>query len=151
MEEIKPEKGKIYTTKTRTGGKLDYMVEDGKIYTDYISSDGSIKSYYVSDFQGNLLDQKFPYNIDEYKVVIPPELELRRTERLMPNGWKSIHVDLKWGGKVEMVLDPDKKLQWVHIEGGVRTNHKLKTLVAGRTDKTTKWILPNKADTGDAK
>jgi hypothetical protein len=137
-EEIKPEEGKIYTTKTRKGGRLDYMVEDGKVYTDYTSSDGSIKSYSVSDLQGNMVDQKLPYNIEEYKVVIPPELELRRTERLMPNGWKSVHVDLKWAGKVEMTLDPDNRLKWVHCEGGVTFNHKLKTIVPGLRDTAAK-------------
>ena len=54
----------------------------------------------------------------------------------MPNGWKSVHVDLKWRGNVEMVLDPNEKLQSVNIDGGVRIKQKLKTFVAGHADKT---------------
>lgn len=143
IEAVKPIEGKIYSTKTQTGGKIDYMAQDNKIFTDYTSPDGKIKSYFVSDPEGNVVDSKLPYDLDEYTVVVPPELELRRSERFMPNGWKSIHVDLKWGGKVDMVLDPNEKLQWVNIDGGVRVNHKLKTFVAGHTDKTNKWMLPN--------
>jgi hypothetical protein len=142
MEDTNPTKGKIYKTKTQTGGEIDYMVEDGKIFADYASPDGKLKSYYVSDSQGNLIDQKLPYDLVEYTVVIPSELEIKRSERIMANGWKNIHVDLKWGGKVAMILDPNGRLQSVHIDGGVRINNKLKTLVAGHPDKTNKWMMP---------
>jgi hypothetical protein len=151
MEKVEPKDGEIYEIITRTGSKLEYMVEDGKIYTDYTSADEKRISYYVSDLQGNILDYKFPHKLEEYTVVIPSDFELRRSERPLPNGWKFIEVDLKWGGKVEMILDPRRKLQQVKIEGGCRTNHKLKTIVAGRIDKTNKWMLPNKTDAGDSK
>jgi len=150
MENVKPNEGKIYTTKTQTGEKFDYMVQDNKIYTDYTSPDEKMKSYFVFDPKGNVVDSKLPYDLNEYTVVIPPELELRRSESLMPNGWKSVHVDLKWGGRVDMVLDPNEKLQSVNIKGGVRINHKLKTFVAGNTAKTNKWMLPNQRIQTDA-
>jgi hypothetical protein len=138
MTRIKPVEGKIYTSYSPKGAKLEYMLKDGKIHVDYTSPDGKTKSYYVSDSKGNVVDYKFPYMLQEYTVIIPQDLELRRHEQIMPNGWKLIRVDLKWNGAVDMLLNNDNKLQQVSIKGGARVSHKRKTITVGHTSKTKK-------------
>ena len=149
MERVDPEEGKLYKTTGRTGCRLEYMVTEGKVFTEYTSPDGKRVVYTVTDMQGNALDYKFPYPLSEYTAVIPTDLELRRSEKQLPNGWKQIHVDLKWSGEADLIYDPSQKLQALSCKGGFRTNHKLKRLILGNPDKTTKYDEPNKPSGGD--
>ena len=138
LTKVTPVEGKIYTSYGLKGAKLDYMLKDGKIHVDYTFPDGKTKAYYVTNSKGNLVAHKFPYKLQEYTVIIPQDLELTRHEQIMTNGWKLIHVDLKWNGAVDMLLDTDNKLQQVSIKGGARVSHKRKTITAGHPSKTKK-------------
>ncbi len=151
MERVDPEEGKFYRTTGRTGCRLKYMVTEGKVFTEYTSPDGKRIVYNVTDMQGNVLDYKFPYPLSEHTAVIPRDLELRRSEKQLPNGWKHVHVDLKWNGGADLIYDPSQKLQAFSCTGGFRTNHKLKRLIFGNPEKTTKYDAPNKPTGGDVR
>ncbi len=149
MERVEPKEGKLYSTIGRTGCRLEYMVKDGKVFTEYTSPDGKRTAYTVADMQGNVLDCKFPYPLSEYTVVVPTDLELKRSEKQLPNGWRHVHIDLKWNGEAEMLYDPQGNLKSFSCKGGLKTNHKLKRLVVGKIEKTTKYTEPNKPSGGD--
>lgn len=113
---INLEDGKFYTSVSKKGLRVNYMLKDNQIHVETISGDGKT-SYYQFDREMNLIDYKFPYKLEEYEVIIPENLELKRTETLLKNDYSKVHVKLKWGGFVDMILDGGGRLQHITIKG----------------------------------
>lgn len=61
--------GKQYILKFPNEVETTYMFKHGLIYVHLIDVNGQ-KSYYELDFNGNVKNTKFPYELSEYKIVI---------------------------------------------------------------------------------
>lgn len=129
MKEVVLAEGKSYSSYSKKGARIDYMRKEDKIYVEYTAPGENWTAYYVTDFEGNLIDSKFPYDIKEYTVEIPEELELRRQENPLFNGWKHIHVDLKWDKSVDLIYDDNGALKQISIKGGARISHNAKKII----------------------
>jgi len=131
---VSPEEGKLYTSDAKSGAQVKYYFKNDKIYAEYITKDGESKGYYELDSEGNLIDHKFPYDLREYELVVPQDLILKRDETTLSNGYKKVHMKLKWGRTVDMILDTDDKLRSLSIKGGpggTHVSHKRRTITVG--------------------
>lgn len=133
---IIPEEGKIYTSQISDKSTVDFMVKDDVIHVNYTTPDGS-KWYYVLDEKGNLVDQKIPYKLEEFQVVIPEGMELSRETIPLQNGFRQVRIKLKWGKSINMILDSQDKLKKLDIKGGADINY---------LEKTISPMLPQKAE-----
>lgn len=120
-EEVFPEEGKIYTV-DRKGSKLSYMLKDGLVHVQYTKKDGTT-GYYVVDGEGRVVEKKFPYPLQEYTIQIPEDMEIRRETQTLPNGFRKVHVVLKWDRTADYILDQAGKLQQLSIEGDTHVDN----------------------------
>jgi hypothetical protein len=121
------EEGKHYTYKFTSDIQIDYMLKNGLMHVEYVAPNGT-RWYYVISQEGNIVDQKFPYKLEDFKVIIPEDLELSRKTTSLPNGFRKIDVKLKWGKSVSMVVDSNHKLKQLTIVGGARISPSKKTI-----------------------
>ena len=99
------EEGKIYASKSRKGTKISYMLKDAQVHAEIIYRNGRT-GYFLYDIEKSLTNSlKLPYELEEYKVIIPEDLELSRTKTQLNNGYLKVHIELKWAGFVDMIFD----------------------------------------------
>lgn len=132
-KEVIPEEGKFYTIDREGKSKISYMYKNNLIYMEYTTSDG-IKGYYVIDEKGNLVENKFPYPLQEYTVQIPEDMVVHREEQELPNGFRKIHVVLKWDRSVDYILGSEGKLQQISIKGGAHVSHQRRVITPRRPE-----------------
>jgi hypothetical protein len=119
----KPQQGQIYASRLPDGGRIEFMLHGDVISVQYTFSDGG-EWYFDADSHGNTANQKFPYPLSEYRVVVPSELVLREEVREQPGGLRQVTKVLKWGNVVQYVLDTGGKLQEFHVAKGAYINHR---------------------------
>lgn len=90
-----PEAGRFYKTQTGSNTWFKYMMRDGWLHIEQQLEDGAIAYYEVNE-AGSVRNSRMPYPINEYRVLIPDDLVLRR-ERVTPSlGTHAIKTILKW-------------------------------------------------------
>ena len=90
-----PESGRFYETRTGEKSKFKYMMRDGWLHIEQTLKDGAV-AYYEVDETGSVRDSRMPYPINEYMVVIPEELVLRKESVQSSIGTHAIKTVLKW-------------------------------------------------------
>jgi hypothetical protein len=129
-ESFTPKKGKIYTARSKEGDTFRFMVQDNLVYLDYYPMDGKTNFYTVLDRNGNTIDYKWPYKLEEYTVIIPEEILVKKDVITLPNGYKKINHTLKWGRKMVLIYDVNGRLVYFHSDGPWSINHSKKILSA---------------------
>ncbi|MEX1014869.1 MAG: hypothetical protein WDZ80_06965 [Candidatus Paceibacterota bacterium] len=111
-----PEEGKPYTQHFSNGGKVNFVRRGNIIHLEQTLPSGAT-AYYEIDPDGNLKDVDFPYPLEEYTLVIPDEIILRKHEKILPNGLIQTQVKLKWGkGDAKYITDSMGKLGFVSLK-----------------------------------
>ncbi|MGD0483320.1 MAG: hypothetical protein ABSB58_01560 [Gemmatimonadales bacterium] len=124
-----PERNKLYTTTLGNGATIRYVLKDDGVNVEYVFPDGAV-AYYDVDNAGSLRNYKSPYPLEEYRVVVDPSMVIRTEEQELRDGLKRIVLHLKWGRRVETVVDRDGRLKHVQInEGGAHVDHQKRLFV----------------------
>lgn len=111
------------------GTKLRYFLKDNLLHTEQEFGPGVI-CYCVIDDQGNVVDLKLPYPIEEYSVEIPDSLVLDRRTFSQSDGRTREEIRMKWGKSAVILRDKDGKLKDCTIHGGANMDHKAKKFIA---------------------
>ncbi|WP_424193207.1 HNH endonuclease [Ampullimonas aquatilis] len=90
-----PEVGRFYETLTGPQTKFKYMMRDGWLHVEQQLEDGAI-AYYEINEEGSVRNSRMPYPINEYCVIIPDDLVLRRETIHSDVGTHAIRTTLKW-------------------------------------------------------
>ena len=84
LQEIKPNG---YYEKEFYGQKVRYYLDGKYLHIEHEPAEGVI-GYYVLDEEGNMVDYKWPYPLEEYDLFINPELILKTSLEILPDGKK---------------------------------------------------------------
>jgi hypothetical protein len=90
-----PDQGRFYESPTTESGSFKLFSKDGWLHVEQTLSDGAI-AYYEINEQGSVRNSRFPYPINEYRVVIPEALVLSREAVQSTLGNRAIKTTLKW-------------------------------------------------------
>lgn len=108
-----------YYEKDYPSGKVRVFLQAGYVHIEQELRTGAT-AYYVSDFDGNLVNFQLPYSISDWTVEIDPTLILKRVEEILPDGCRKEVISMKWGKSTTLVWDSNNKLKDFHIEKGCR-------------------------------
>lgn len=117
-----------YYEKQMEDYKIRYFLQDNNLHVEQELANGSI-GYYVIDSRGNMLEQKFPYELSEYSVEIDPSLILKRDKQILPDGLVQETISMKWGKRALLVWDSAHRLVHCHFDNGVRIDNVRKVFV----------------------
>lgn len=118
-ETIKPNG---YYEKEFNGQKIRYFL-DGKFLHIEHELANNIIAYYVMDEEGNMVDQKWPFSLDEYELIINPDLVLKVTHEILSDGLKKEIVLMKWGKVAIFIRNNENRLIYLKVEKGYTINH----------------------------
>jgi hypothetical protein len=90
-----PEQGRFYEWRNSDGNGFKFMMRDGWLHIEQILQDGAVAYYEVNE-DGDVRQSQMPYPINEYKVVIPPAMILRKEQISSNLGNRAIRTILKW-------------------------------------------------------
>ena len=90
-----PEVGRFYESRTGPNTKFKYMMKDGWLHVEQQLEDGAI-AYYEVNKEGIARNSRLPYPINEYRVMIPDELVLKKEQVASSIGTHAIQTTLKW-------------------------------------------------------
>jgi hypothetical protein len=104
------------------------MLKDDGVNVEYVFPGGAV-AYYDVDNEGNMRDYKSPYPLEQYKVVVDPEMILSAEEQPLSNGTKHTVLRLKWGRRVETIGDKDGHLKHLYTTGRTHVNHQKRIFI----------------------
>jgi hypothetical protein len=113
--------------------KLRFFLQGSLLHVEQELPDGVI-AYYVLDPNGNLIDQKFPYDISEYTIEFDPSLVLKTFKEPLNDGFTKETVSMKWGKTAIMVRDSKNRLTDIRIEKGSTVDHISKKIIVSAPD-----------------
>ncbi|MBL4561833.1 MAG: hypothetical protein JKX79_12710 [Labilibaculum sp.] len=119
VQKIKPDG---YYEKILDNYKIRYYLEGNLLHVEQELKDGII-AYYIIDENGNMVDQKLPFPLEEYEVVIDPNLIVKSTVEHLQNGLKKEIIYMKWGKVALIIRHKDNRLAHLHIEKGFTINN----------------------------
>jgi len=114
--------GKQYVQKFENGLQITSMFKDGLIFVEMIDLHGQ-KSYYELDIDGNVKNTKFPYELSEYKLVIPEDQIVSRQSILLGQGLRRDIINLKWNKTADVIYNHKEQLQQMNLSGGWEVKH----------------------------
>lgn len=94
-EEWTPEHGRFYTSKTGPDTSFRYMMRDGWLHIEQVLPGGG-KAYYEVNNEGSVRASRMPHALNEYRIIIPPEIVLHRETLTAKAGAKAVKTTLKW-------------------------------------------------------
>lgn len=119
--------GKQYNIRFSNGIDITYMFKNELIYIDYLDVNGQ-RSYYELDTNGNVKKSKFPYNLSEYKVLIPEEQIVNKSATNLSNGLIREKIVLKWDRHADLIYNAKGELQYMDLHGGWEVKHMQRTI-----------------------
>lgn len=114
--------GKQYILKFPNGVETTYMFKNGLIYVHLIDVNGQ-KSYYELDFNGNVKNTKFPYELSEYKIVISDDQIVHENVIQLSNDYYREVIKLKWDKQADVIYNLKRELQQMDLQGGWEVKH----------------------------
>jgi hypothetical protein len=114
--------GKQYILKFPNGIETTYMFKKGLIYVDFLDKNGQ-KSYYELDFNGNVKNTKFPYELSEYKIVISDDQIVHKNVIQLSNDYYREVIKLKWDKQADVIYNLKGELQQMDLQGGWEVKH----------------------------
>lgn len=127
-EKTEHKEGEKYHLKYPNGAEQIFMVKDDIISVD-IKGENAKWAYYEMDMKtGAIIDNKFPYPLSEYNLVlVESEILNKNTMKDINGSWKEI-IKMKWGRRIEVVYNSKGKILGFDGKGGWRVNHTTKTI-----------------------
>ncbi|MEE9118933.1 MAG: hypothetical protein V3U02_10130, partial [Calditrichia bacterium] len=117
-----PEQGKFYKTEFDDGNFFEYMMKDNLLYLNHGFPDGAV-AYYEIDESGGVKETKWPYQLSEYTVEIPPKMILRTEVATNLLGFTTKTYILKYGRKATLIFDFNGKLFEANIQARMNVIH----------------------------
>jgi hypothetical protein len=117
-----PEQNKFYINEFPDGTYFKYMMKEDHCCIEHKLPDGNI-AYYEINEQGRVRESKFPYPVEEYRVVIPEDMVLRTTVESLPSGIMKTTKTLKWAGSITIIEDSNGKTIEIKANTRVRVSH----------------------------
>lgn len=114
--------GKQYVHKFPNGAETTYMFKNGLIYVDFIDIHGQ-KSYYELDINGNVKNTKFPYELSEYKLVIPDDQIVHKNVIKLSDEYYREVIKLKWDKQADVIYNLKGELIQINLHGGWQVQH----------------------------
>jgi len=119
LEAIKPNG---YYEKKFSGQKIRYFLDGKFLHIEHEQTKGII-AYYVMDEVGNIVDHKWPFPLEQYEVIIHPDLVLKVMSEVLPGGLRKEITYMKWGKVAVIIRNSKHQLVHIHIEKGFTINH----------------------------
>ncbi|EAR11838.1 hypothetical protein PI23P_10912 [Polaribacter irgensii 23-P] len=119
MESIKPNG---YYEKEFNGQKVKYFLDGKFLHVEHEQAAGII-AYYVMDEAGNIVEHKWPFPLEQYELIIQPDLILKVVPEILTNGLRKETVYMKWGKVAVIIRNSQKQLVHFHVEKGFTINH----------------------------
>ena len=119
IQAIKPDG---YYEKVLDGQKIRYYLEGEFLHVEQ-EFEENIIAYYIIDNNGNMVDHKLPFPLEEYDVEISPDLILKSQIESLPDGLKKETIYMKWGKLALIIRHKDNRLAHLHIEKGFSIDH----------------------------
>lgn len=128
-----PEQGKFYKNEFPDGSYFNYMMKGDYCCIEHRLSDGAI-AYYEINEQGDVRESKFPYPIEEYRVVIPEDMVLRTVVETLPQGRKKTTKILKWTGQISTIEDINGKIIAIESKTRIQVSHQDRLIKVLKTE-----------------
>lgn len=122
-----PEAGRFYETWTGPRTKFKYMMRDGWLHVEQTLEDGAIAYFEVNE-EGSVRNSRLPYPINEYRVIIPDDLVLRKESTPSTLGTHAIRTTLKWSKGVVTEHYIGEQLAEVDCGARCRIDQKARTI-----------------------
>ncbi|WP_276624052.1 hypothetical protein [Syntrophomonas wolfei] len=81
------------------------------------------KSYYEVDINGNVINSKFPYQLSEYKLIIPNDQIVNKDVFSLANGFYREVYRLKWDKQADVIFNEKGEIQHINLHGGWEVKH----------------------------
>ncbi len=119
--------GKKYHQKFPNGVEYIFMFNGNNILVDFKDIHGRW-SYHELDLEGNAKNNKFPYPISDYKLVVNENDIINRTITPLANGFYQEVITLKWNRISKVIYDKNNEIQELEVSGGWKVSHDSKTI-----------------------
>lgn len=119
LEAIKPNG---YYEKDLNGQKIRYYLDGKFLHIEHEQAENVI-AYYIMDEVGNVIEHKWPYPIEQYEIIIHPDLILKIAKENLPDGLRKEIIYMKWGKVAVIIRNNENQLIEFHIEKGFTINH----------------------------
>jgi hypothetical protein len=123
--------GERYTQVFPNGMTITFMIKDDTVFTELTPADG-LTAYYELDFSGNVKNTKFPYELSEYSMVIPPTDIVQKKIIYLANGFSREEYILKWNRQATVLFNAQGKIHGVELSGGWSISHRDKSITPGK-------------------
>jgi len=111
-----------YYEKELNGQKVRFYLDGEFLHIEHEQTEGVI-AYYIIDKAGNIADLKWPFPLNEYKLIIDPTLILNTSQELLPEGLIKETIFMKWRKTAITIRNKLNVLTYIHIENGFTINH----------------------------
>lgn len=127
-EKIEHKEGEKHHLKYPNGAEQIFMV-NGDIISVDIKGMNDKWAYYEMDMKtGAIIDNKFPYPLSEYNLVLVESEILNKNTMKNINGSRREIIKMKWGRRIEVVYNSKGKILGFDGKGGWSVNHIKKTI-----------------------
>jgi hypothetical protein len=116
-----------YYEKEFSGQKVRYFLDGEFFHIEHELKDDII-AYYVMNEMGEVIDNKFPYPLDEYDFTIDPSLIIKSMKEKLADGLTKETVFMKWGNTATIILNSKNKLAHFYVKKDCTINHLEKTI-----------------------
>lgn len=116
-----PEQEKMYVC-IMPDSTLRVMVKGELACIEQTFKDGAI-AYYEIDSAGGVKESKFPYPLESYQLIVPPEMIVWEDTRSLGNGLTETRYTLKWARSVVAIRDAQGRLAQLQLNARSRIEH----------------------------
>ncbi|MGN7296367.1 hypothetical protein [Ferdinandcohnia sp. SAFN-114] len=120
--------GKKYHQKYPNGVEQIFMIKDDIISVDFKDKDGRWSYHEIDISKGSAKNNKFPYPVSEYKLVVNKSDIINKTVTPLSNGYYQEEMTLKWGRTSKVIYDINDRIQQCNVSGEWMVNHNSKTI-----------------------
>ncbi|MEK4801062.1 hypothetical protein MHI02_05815 [Oceanobacillus sp. FSL K6-0118] len=127
-EEIPFREGKKYHQKYSNGVEQIFMIKGDIVSVDFKDEHGRWSYHEIDIKKGSANNNKFPYPVSDYKLVVNELDIINKTVTPLSNGYYQEEMTLKWGRTSKVIYDNKNRIQQFDVSGGWSVNHNSKTI-----------------------
>jgi hypothetical protein len=120
--------GEKYHQKYPNGVEQIFMIKGNKISVDFKDVNGRWSYHEIDIDSGNATNNKFPYPVSEYKIVVCESDIINKNVVHLTNGFYQETLTLKWDRRSKVIYDSNNKIQQLEVNGGWQVNQNEKTI-----------------------
>ncbi|MEQ8577683.1 MAG: hypothetical protein RIC57_02980 [Balneola sp.] len=111
-----------YYEKELNDQKVRYFLDGQFLHIEHELKDDII-AYYVMDEVGNIVENKFPYPLEEYELTIDSSLIIKSIKEKLADGITKETVFMKWGNIATIIWNSKNQLAHFNVKKGCTINH----------------------------